>query len=140
MKLQSDYFKNLIELLNNRTLNNTLNLHGITLLFCLHHKLNIFKEKMNLKNNIKFIQQYEILDTIRNANLLVTDFSSIIFEFIYQNKPFVMFIPDGKDPNIQNFYVPNYFNLIQNLKDEKIYFKNKFFDINLAINKIIFYK
>ena len=139
MKLQSDYFKNLIELLNNRTLNNTLNLHGITLLFCLHHKLNIFKEKMNLKNNIKFIQQYEILDTIRNANLLVTDFSSIIFEFIYQNKPFVMFIPDGKDPNIQNFYVPNYFNLIQNLKDEKIYFKNKFFDINLAINKIIFY-
>ena len=97
---------------------------------------NIFNFK---NNNIQFIQQYEIFKVIRNSNLFVTDFSSIIFEYIYQKKPFVIFIPDGKDPKINQLYRNDYFNLLKDLKSGKIDFKNKFFDINNAINKIIYY-
>jgi len=65
----------------------------------------IYKDKINFgTNNIKFVNQNEIFNCIIKSNLLVTDFSSIIFEFIYQNKPFVMFIPDSEDPNINKLY------------------------------------
>ena len=63
--------------------------------------------------------------------LFVTDFSSIIFEYIYQKKPFVIIIPDGKDPKINQLYRHDYFNLLKDLKSGKIGFKNKFFDISI---------
>ena len=81
--------------------------------------------------NIRFINQSDIFKTIINSNLLVTDFSSIVFEFIYQKKPFVLFIPDGEDPNIKKIYSSDYFNLIRDLKEGKIDFMNKYFTINI---------
>ena len=71
--------------------------------------------------------------------MLVTDFSSIIFEFMYQKKPFVMFIPDSNDPNIDSFYIQNYYELIKNLKEGSIDFMNKYFSINQVVDKIIYY-
>ena len=86
-----------------------------------------------------FSQQNKIFHYIQKSSLLVTDFSSIIFEFIYQNKPFIMFIPESEDPNNNQFYCQNYNDLINNLKEDKIKFMNKFFNINQAIDKILFY-
>jgi CDP-glycerol glycerophosphotransferase (TagB/SpsB family) len=140
VRLKSDYFRNIIKLMNDKSLIKSLNAHGINLFFCLHHMLNVYKDKIHFKNNnIHFIQQYEIFKVIRNSNLFVTDFSSIIFEYMYQNKPFVMFIPDGEDHKINKLYKLDYFNLLKDLKSGKISFKNKFFDINNTIDKIIYY-
>lgn len=140
VKLKSDYFKNIIELMNNDFLIDSLKENKIDLYFCLHHMLEIYKDRLNFGNiNIKFIKQNEIFNRILNSDLLVTDFSSIIFEFIYQNKPFVMFIPDSEDSNISNFYSKNYFNLIKDLKRGSIEFMNKYFNINEVIDKIIYY-
>ena len=139
-KINSDYFQNIIKLINDKTLINSLNYHGITLFFCLHHMLNIYKDRINFNNTkIQFIKQYEIFKVIRKSDLLITDFSSIIFEFMYQNKPFVMFIPDSKITQINNQYNLDYFNLIKDLKEGKIEFKNKFFNVNKAVHKIIYY-
>ena len=71
--------------------------------------------------------------------MLVTDFSSIIFEFIYQNKPFVMFIPDSEDPTINKLYNWEYIKLIKDLKGGLIDFRNIFFSINQIVNKIEYY-
>ena len=140
VKLKSVYFKKIIELMNNKLLIDSLNKNGITLNFCLHHMLEVFKDKLNFGNtNINFIQQNEIFTYIKKSSLLITDFSSIIFEFIYQNKPFIMFIPDSEDPNIQTYYDNDYFNLIKSLKDGTIDFMNKYFDINKAVDKILYY-
>ena len=137
---KSEYFLKIIELLNDKILSDSLKKNGITLYFCLHHMLNIYKDKIYFRNrNIRFISQGEIFATIMNSNLLVTDFSSIIFEFIYQNKPFVMFIPDNDVPNIKDIYSPDYFNLIRDLKEGKIDFKNKYFTINQTVFRIIDY-
>ena len=139
-KINSDYFQNIIKLINDKTLINSLNYHGITLFFCLHHMLNIYKDRINFNNTkIQFIKQYEIFKVIRKSDLLITDFSSVIFEFMYQNKPFVMFIPDSKITQINNQYNLDYFNLIKDLKEGKIEFKNKFFNVNKAVHKIIYY-
>ena len=140
MVLKSDYFQNIIELINNKYLVDSLNKNDITLYFCLHHMFHIYKDKINFgTNNIKFVNQNEIFNCIIKSNLLVTDFSSIIFEFIYQNKPFVMFIPDSEDPNINKLYSAEYINLLKDLKENKIDFSNKYFDIIQVVNKIIYY-
>ena len=34
------------------------------------------------------------------SNLLITDFSSVTFDFIYQRKPIIIYIPDSEDLNI----------------------------------------
>ena len=140
MILKSNYFQNIIELMNNDYLINSINNHNITLYFCLHHMLSIYKDKINFKNrNIKFIEQNEIFQTIMKSNLLVTDFSSIIFEYIYQNKPYVMYIPDADDMNIEKIYNQEYFNLINKFKEGSISFKNEYLNIKPAVNKIINY-
>jgi hypothetical protein len=140
VKLKSDYFQNIKELMNNKLLKKILDNDFITLIFCFHHMLDLYKNKLNFENNkIKFIKQNEIFHYIKKSNLLVTDFSSIIFEFMYQNKPYVMFIPDSEDPNITKYYSQEYFNLIKDLREDKIKFMNKFFNINKAVNKIIYY-
>ena len=101
---------------------------------------NIYKEKIVFgSNNIKFIEQNEIFNCIIKADMLVTDFSSIIFEFIYQNKPFVMFIPDSEDPTINKLYNWEYIKLIKDLKGGLIDFRNIFFSINQVVNKIKYY-
>ena len=140
MKIKSIYFQNIIELINNKFLNDFLNTKGITLNFCLHHMLEIFETKLNFENRkIKFIKQNEIFEYIIKSSLLVTDFSSIIFEFIYQKKPYIMYVPDSEDPNINIFYDKDYFNLIKRLKDGSVHFMNKFFSINKVVDKIIYY-
>ena len=140
MILKSNYFQNIIELINNQQLINSFAYHNITLYFCLHHMLYIYNDMINFKNrNIKFIQQNEIFQVIIKSNLLVTDFSSIIFEYMYQNKPYVMFIPDAEEINIQNIYNSEYFNLIKKFKEGSISFMNEYLDIKQVVNKIIYY-
>jgi CDP-glycerol glycerophosphotransferase (TagB/SpsB family) len=140
VKLKSQYFQKIVELMNDKLLSDSLKNNEITVHFCLHHKFNIYKNKINFgNNNIKFIKQTEIFKTIINSDLLVTDFSSIIFEFMYQKKPFIMFLPDSEDPNINKLYNSNYFTLVRDLKEGKIDFMNKYFTVNQTVFKIINY-
>ena len=138
--LKSQYFQKIVELLNDKLLSDSLKNNEITVYFCLHHMLNIYKNKINFgNNNIKFIEQTKIFKTIIKSDLLVTDFSSIIFEFMYQKKPFIMFLPDSEDSNINKLYNSNYYKLIRDLKEGKIDFMNKYFTVNQTVDKIISY-
>ena len=46
---------------------------------------------------MKFIELNNIVDYIEKSDLFITDFSSIIFDFIYRRKPFIIYIPDYND-------------------------------------------
>ena len=134
------YFKNIIHLITHQKLKEELKSNNITLYFTLHHKLyennkHIF---MNI-NYIKFINQISISDYIKVSNLFITDFSSIIFDFVYRRKPFILYIPDHNNALINIFYKRNYYELIQSMKNGTIEFENTFYDINSVVNKIIFY-
>ena len=86
---------------------------------------------------IKIIKNEMISNILIKSSLIVTDFSSVIFDFIYQKKPAIIYIPDYNDPKIKDLYSENYYNLIKSLGNGTIYFENKFDNINDAVDKII---
>ena len=133
------YLKNIINLINNIKLNEALKKNDITLYFTLHHMLINYKEKIKINKLIKFIEQNQIYDCLIKTNLLITDFSSVIFDMIYQRKPYIIFIPDLEDPNIKNNYIQGYYDIINGLKNGSIYFLNKYLKLNQVINKTLFY-
>ena len=138
--LSKFYFNNISDLLNNFELNEKLRDEKITLYFSYHHCLK-GEKKFNFKanSNVKLVNKNKISDYLRNSRLVITDFSSIVFDYIYQKKPFILYIPDSNDPKLDNIYIKPYYDIINGLKKGTIYFENKFFDLNKAIKKIIYY-
>jgi len=88
-----------------------LNSHNIELVLRLHpvnsppEKL---QEKINILNNIRFDSSDDIYDTIASYDCLITDYSSIYFDFLLSNKP-ILFAP---------FDLANY-----KLKERELYYK-----------------
>ena len=137
--ISSHYFNNIFKLLNNNLLLYTLEKKNISLFISLHHNLLRERYLFNVKGRIKYINQEDILECLTKSNLIISDFSSVIFDFIYQNKPFIIYIPDSNDNNIKNIYKKEYVDVINGLKNDTIIFENKFFCIEDTINKIIYY-
>jgi CDP-glycerol glycerophosphotransferase (TagB/SpsB family) len=143
-KISNYYINNIISLLQNSDLRMALKQNNIELYFTFHR---LIREKYKTKfgnifsNNqyINYIEQNEISNCLSKTSLVITDFSSIIFDFIYRKKPFIMFIPDADDPNIRRIYLEEYYELIESLKNGTISFENTFFEINSVVEKIIFY-
>ena len=143
-RISLDYLHNIIFLLKNNLLNEELKLNNMTLYFTYHRLCfeRLFPiTKANLQNykNIKLIMQSSISDILAKTNLVVTDFSSIIFDMIYRRRPFVIYIPDAYDPDIKGLYKAEYYELINSMKNGTIQFKNVYFNINETVNKIIYY-
>ena len=131
-QISSYYFQNIVNLILNKKLNQELNKNNITLYFALHHKIyNNFKYIFERMKYIKFIEINKIVDYIGISSLFITDFSSIIFDFIYRRKPFIIFIPDYNDTLISDNYKKYYFELIQSIKNGTIEFENKFLTLIL---------
>ena len=138
--ISSHYFKNIFNLILHQKLNEELTKHHTTLYFALHYYMYVkYKYKIEDIKYIKFIKVNNIIDYIEKSNLFITDFSSIIFDFIYQKKPYIIYIPDSNDNLINKKYKKNYCELIQSMKNDTIKFENKFFNIDSVINKILFY-
>lgn len=141
--ISSDYFKNIINLIDNNILYKYLEKNNIILYFTLHHLLekyiNKYKKKYENNKYIHYIKENDISKCLSTTSLIVSDFSSIIFDQIYRRKPFVIYVPDANDPEIKNIYTTNYYELINSMKNGSIEFENKFFNLNEAVNKIIFY-
>jgi len=96
--ISSHYFKNIFNLILHQKLNEELIKHNTTLYFALHYYMYVkYKYKIEDIKYIKFIKVNNIIDYIEKSNLFITDFSSIIFDFIYQKKPYIIYIPDSND-------------------------------------------
>ena len=137
--ISNDFLNNISELINNNKLIKKLKEKNIYFYFTFHHKQFQYKSKIKLNKYIKYIEEKDISNILSETNLIVTDFSSIIFDLIYRRRPFIIFIPDSNDPTIKNKYNKNYFKLIENMKNNKIQFENKYFSVQETILKIIFY-
>ena len=138
-KIAGDYLNKTLQLLKNRRLNNSLKRNNIILYFIFHHMINYIKVKRITASNIKLIHQSEISEHLIKSDLVITDFSSIIFEIMHRRKPYIMFIPDANDPSIKENYIPEYFDIINGLKNNSIPFENKYFEIDEVVDKIIYY-
>ena len=143
-KISPHYIKNIHKLLTNKKLYEILKLNKIILYFGLYrlilNTLNIKFKTLLIKNNfLKYIEQNDISKCLCKSNLVITDFSSIIFDLMYLKKPYILFIPDVNESNIETIYIKDYSELILSMKNDTILFENKFFSIQDTINKIIYY-
>ena len=131
------YYSNLNKLFNNTNINEQFQKNNIKLYYCYHHNL---KEKRRIKTNknIIYINQNDISTLLKNSSLIITDFSSILFDAIVQKKPLILYIPDGLDINLKDLYSDEYYETITKLKNGAIYLYELFFDLKDVVNKIIY--
>ena len=138
-KISPYYIKNIVDLLNNQQLINNLSKHNLTLYFTLHHKLSKYKKIFKIHDNVKYIEENDISECLHKANLLVTDYSSIIFDIIYRRKPYIIYFPDAEEPLIKDIYKNRCYEIIKSFKSNDFKFENIFFDISSTLNKINYY-
>ena len=138
-KISKYYFKNIFSLINNIHLIENLKINNITFYFSLHHNMEEYKYLVEQNKYIKYIKQEKIIGCLSISQLVITDFSSILFDIMVRNKPFIIFVPDSEDPTISKTYNKTYFNIINNLKNGILSFENTFFNINETLKKINFY-
>ena len=134
------YYNNINNLLNNKDIKKHLYNNNIKLFFCYHHTLRD-KRIFNIDDDdiVKFISQNEISILLKNSSLIITDFSSILFDAIVQRKPLILYLPDGLAPNLKEIYTKEYFETINKIKNGIIYLHEIFLDLNEVVNKIIYY-
>ena len=97
----SVYCKNLKSLLENQRLHTEMKNRGIQLVLGIHHALaDLFSEKLLMGENIQVADSTQISNWIQKSDLLVTDYSSIAFDFLFLNKPVIYYRLDDGDSKL----------------------------------------
>ena len=138
------YISNMTKLLLNEKLAKELEENNITLYVSFHRYLkeknqNQIKEILEKNKNIKVIEQNDLAECLSKTSLVVSDFSSVIFDLMYRGKPFVMYIPDADDPNLDEIYSNDYVDLIHRMNNGTFKTENKCNTVEETVDKIIFY-
>lgn len=92
--LESEYFKRYSDLLDNKRLNDILLKNNIQLLFLPHSDMQKYEKYFNYNNiNICILNfsKVDIQKIIKESMMLITDYSSIAFDFAYMNKPLIYY-------------------------------------------------
>ncbi|MBM7543083.1 CDP-glycerol glycerophosphotransferase family protein [Amphibacillus cookii] len=93
--LESTYFKRYLDLVTNTKLNDLLERHNITIDFYPHYRMQPYIkhfESINNKSiNIIKIGDVHVHDLIKQNQLMITDYSSVSFDFSYMSKPIIFY-------------------------------------------------
>lgn len=90
----------LLEILDNALPDDTV------LIVKLHQSLNITSISNSYKNIIPYPELFDIYEILSVSDLLITDYSSIMFDYLYSEKPIILFIYDYKQYNEERgFYI-----------------------------------
>ena len=143
------FIKKIRKILNDTKLNNYLEKTNTKIKVCIHQLYNIDKNSFILpsygKNiEIVYANEIDIMDELVNSKLLITDYSSLGFDFTFLNKPVILFQPDLEDySKLREFYcdidelkensIENGNDLINKIISEK-YEMNKFFTSRIDTN------
>ena len=114
--LQSDYYLNYKSILNNSKINNLLEYHGYKLIFYPHYEIQKYINKFDTENKNIIIadkNNYDVQQLLKESELLITDFSSVFFDFAYMKKPTIYYQFD-EDVYFKNHYKKGYFNYRRN--------------------------
>ena len=104
------------------------------LIFIQHHNDVKRKRNINIPSYVKYISQKYLAYYIKKCSLLITDFSSISFDFMFQNKPVLFYHLDKYDK--LDFKEKEYMKIDYN---NSIYYNNIYSDHHSLVNKIKYY-
>ena len=129
---KSLYKKNLETLLNDTSLLSFLKSQNIDIIYIQHHYDSFRKRPFNQSyfHYIKYLNQSFLSHYIEQCSLLITDFSTICFDFMFLNKPVLFYLIDFRDKI--NFEEKIYMKYNKN----NIYFGNVFSDLKSLIERI----
>lgn len=99
--VETDYFKAYQQVLDSVELQNFLQHNDLKLIFYLHHDMQRYADLFttNCKNIevVKNDQLYDIQNLLRTSALLITDYSSVHFDFAYMKKPVIYYQFDAEE-------------------------------------------
>lgn len=125
--VKSPFYKNWNNLINNEHINDLCKANNISIKFYLHYSLQRFLHLFNSNTTVKIIsfREESVQQLLKESMLLVTDFSSVFFDFGYMNKPLVYFQFD-EDTFYDEHYSRGYFD----------YRRDGFGDVVLKVNDV----
>ena len=99
--VSSDYFKSYAQILSDNELRCILKKYGYKLIFYIHYKmqpyLNLFKSFEDEFVVIADKMNYDVQSLLMSSKVMVTDYSSVFFDFAYMNKPIMYYQFDVDD-------------------------------------------
>ena len=133
--LTTEFYKNWINLLNDKRLHEYIEKNHIKIYFYPHINMQKYLEYFNVKcPNIEIVAKndIDIQSLLKTASLMVTDYSSVFFDFAYMKKPIIYYQFDLEQFR-KNQYREGYF------KYERDGFGKVEKDVNDVVNDIIKY-
>lgn len=97
---ESDYYKAWQSLLNNKDLSKYLKDNNITLVFYPHYEIQKYLKDFHIRcDNIVLAKsdKYDVQQLLKESSILITDYSSVFFDFAYMDKPVIYYQFDYED-------------------------------------------
>ena len=88
--LESEYFKRWNNILNHDDLLKFLKKHDYEIIFKPHPNINDCIHLFDL-NNVTFDEELSYKDVLNESKLMITDYSSVTFDFAYLKKPIIYY-------------------------------------------------
>lgn len=140
--LQSEYYLMWNSLLNDPRFEQMLNKTGMNLIFYPHYEMQKYVECFQSNNRnimIADFAHFDVQQLLMDSKLLITDFSSVFFDFAYMEKP-VIYYQFDKDRYIKQHYdfTKGYFDYDTMGFGEVVYTTEKLIDSILRIEGSFF--
>ena len=100
---ESEYFKHINSLINNNTLIEICKKHDYKIIFKPHPLVYEFIDLFETNEYVTIDENSTYQELFKNSDLLITDFSSVAFDFSYMKKPMIYY-QYAKDYNFEEGY------------------------------------
>ncbi len=147
--IESDYYQRINNLLNNEKLNKLIESGEIEFVFKPHYEISEFVNTFTFNDNIKLKPEINVQQSLIDADLIITDYSSVFWDGIFMNKP-VLYYQFDKEEFYSTHYSEGYIKFDDDrygkvLEEEKElvttitdYVKNGYENIDQNIRKELF--
>ena len=109
---KTEYFKKYQELIQDYQLSEFLKQNDVKLIFYLHNEMRKYVDSFKTEcKNIEVVYRddtYDIQELLKESALLITDYSSVHFDFAYMKKP-VLYYQFDKEDFFEKQYLPGMF-------------------------------
>lgn len=139
--LDSEYYKRFNSLIKNKELEKSLKDNNYKLVFYPHYELQRYIKYFDTENENIVIadkENYDVQELLMDSKLLITDYSSIFFDFAYMKKPLIHYCFDEL-----SHYKSGYFDLrkegfgkVTSSEDEIVELINKYIKDNFKLDNI----
>ncbi|APS41585.1 MULTISPECIES: CDP-glycerol glycerophosphotransferase family protein [Weissella] len=141
--VKSEYYQKINELLENKKLNDILNEHDTEFYVYLHPFMQRLTHNLNSSNSrihILSSDNYDLGDLLRGASLLISDYSSVVWDFAVQRKPVIFYQFDksrylkkvGSLVDLDNLPIGESYQSSDQVVNKVSYYLDKNFEIDKA--------